>query len=91
MLSSANTVQPSVSAVTSLPAPNLRATTSSRPASPSSSPSHCLGVTLPCPAAPPDAPTQDSHSAVSTGCKPTISAASPAPMPPLTATQTPPR
>ena len=66
-----------------LPWENLRDTTSSRPVSPSSNPSHWRRATL--------APRADNHNAVSTGCRPTISADSPEPMPALTAAQTPPR
>ena len=71
-------------AVTS-PWPSLFHTTSSNPARPSPRPSHWRGATR-C-----SWPVADTHSAVSTGCRPTISAVVPAPMPSLTALHTPPR
>ena len=83
MDSSAVTAQARLIGAALSPWPNLCPTTSTSPAKPSVSPNHWRAVTRP--------PVADSHTAVSTGCNPTISADSPAPMPALTAAHTPPR
>ena len=70
------------------PCPNFRETTRSKPRKPSSSPTHWRRVTLPVCAV---KLNSESQIAVSIGCNPTIKAASPDPIPALTAAQTPPR
>ena len=65
------------------PAPSLCHKTSARPPKPSARPAHCLALTRP--------PRKETQTAVNTGCKLTSNATSPAPMPSLTAVQTPPR
>ena len=72
-----------VSQCASPPDPNLRDTTITRPKNPSINPAHCRLEMRP--------PRDDSQKAVSTGCRPTISATRPEPMPALTALHTPPR
>src|SRR5436190_6685732 len=68
--------------------PSFLQTTKPMPAKPRTRPSHCRAVT---PAAPRAALLRVSQSAVSTGWRPTSSAAVPAPSPDFTAAQTPPR
>ena len=87
MLAKASTASDTLLAVAS-PARNLWPTTSSSPSSPRHRPSHCRGV-MRCPTPCPWRAL--THKAVIMGCRPTINAAMPAPRPPFTAAQTPPR
>ena len=72
----------------SSPTPSFFQTTSVRPARPRRRPSHWRDVARPPPVA---ADVRATHTAVSTGCRPTSSATVPAPTPARTADQTPPR
>ena len=83
----------SVKAVTSSVVPNLRDTTTISPPNPKTRPSHWRCVTFSVTFPPDDRfdDMLDTQIAVNTGCNPTISAASPEPIPPLMATHTPPK
>ena len=67
-----------------LPVSNLRDTTSTKPKKPSHKPAHCFLLTVA--SAPPMVLI---HTAVRTGCKPTMSEDKPEPMPSLMASHTP--
>jgi hypothetical protein len=74
--------------VTRCPPPSLRDTTSTKPGE-TQQQARSTGRATRSLTSPP--PMPDSQIAVSTGCRPTISADTPEPMPALTAAQTPPR
>jgi hypothetical protein len=83
MQHSAITAMLKLQALTSTPCSNLRATTKASPKKPNNKPNHWRRDTWP--------PREDNQMAVSTGCKPTIKADKPEPMPALTAAHTPPK